>query len=133
MARPKKSHSLKLISGSRRLERTPPSGGPFLPLDRPPHPPGWLVDTAALAEWHRLASLLTVNRLLAETDLSTLGHLCAIHGKMVTLWRAGETPTGHFLAQYHALTAAFGLTPSTRGRLPPTLEPRDNAFDRFLP
>jgi hypothetical protein len=51
-------------------------------------------------------------KLLSVGDLSTLGHLCSLHGKIVQLWAAGESPTGHMLAQYNTLAGSFGLAPA---------------------
>ncbi len=129
MARPRKPLELKIIQGSRRLDNPPALALP--PVAAVPQPPEWLPNGAAVREWQRLATILTANRLLADADLGTLGHLCAVHGKIVQLWAAGEAPTGHLLAQHNALAAAFGLAPVWRGKVRPTEAPRENPFTRF--
>jgi hypothetical protein len=47
----------------------------------------------------------------------TLGHLCALHGKIAQLYAAGEAPTGHMVAQYRGLANDFGLTPVAQGKV----------------
>jgi hypothetical protein len=128
MARPRKPLELKIIQGSRRLDNP---GVTLPPVAAVPTAPDWLPNAAAVREWKRLAALLTATRILAEADLATLGHLCAVHGKIVQLWAAGEAPTGHLLAQHNALAAAFGLAPAWRARVRPSDPPRDNPFSRF--
>ena len=72
------------------------------------------------------------NKILAEADLSTFGHMCALHGKMVQLWAAGEAPTGHMLAQYNTLAAAFGLSGAWRGKVKPIGDKDEgNKFAKF--
>lgn len=132
MPRPKKANHLKIISGSRRIERGAPEGVQIAPLDAPPPPPEWLLDDAAVEEWHRLAGLLTNNRMLSMLDLGTLAHLCAVHGQIVACYLAGITPKASLVAVYSSMTGAFGLTPATRGKLaPPTATARENPFIRF--
>jgi phage terminase small subunit len=132
MARPKKPHALKVISGSRRVERDRPAGVYVEPLDAPPPPPEWLLDPAALAEWRRLAVLLTANRMLTMLDLAALAHLCAVHGQIVTAHLAGLHPKASLVTVYQQLAGAFGLTPATRGRgTAHELDRRPNPFDQF--
>lgn len=59
-------------------------------------------------------------RILTEGGLSALGILCALHGKLVQLWTAGESPTGAMLAAYRSLTNDFGLTPVAQGKVTAT-------------
>ena len=133
MARPKKLHALKLISGSRRLERGTPSGVQLPPLEVAPPPPEWLLDDAAVAEWHRLAGLLTANRMLGALDLGTLAHLCAVHGQIVACYLAGITPKASLVGVYSSMAGAFGLTPSTRGKVAPqSTRSTDNPFRQFV-
>ncbi len=132
MARPKKLHALKLISGSRRLERGTPSGVQLPPLEVAPPPPEWLLDDAAVAEWHRLAGLLTANRMLGALDLGTLAHLCAVHGQIVACYLAGITPKASLVGVYSSMAGAFGLTPAARTKIaPPSSMARENPFTRF--
>jgi len=133
MARPKKANHLKIISGSRRLERGTPSGVQLPPLEVAPPPPAWLLDDAAVEEWHRLAGLLTANRMLGALDLGTLAHLCAVHGQIVACYLAGITPKASLVGVYSSMAGAFGLTPSTRGKVaPPSTRSTDNPFRQFV-
>ena len=91
----------------------------FEPVAAIPPPVAWLPNAHAVNEWVRLTPILVANKLLAEADLSSFGHMCALHGKMVQLWAAGEAPTGHMVAQYNALASAFGLSPAWRGKVKP--------------
>ena len=113
---PPKHPHLKVVSGTTRSDDPAPTVD--LPaVDVVPDPPDWLPSVHAIKEWHRLAPILVANRLLSVGDLSTLGHLCSVHGKLVQLWTAGETPTGHMLAQYNALAGSFGLSPGWRSKV----------------
>src|SRR5690606_10947963 len=129
MANPRKPASLKVVAGTDRPDREGAD-----PIDLPlvseiPSAPEWLPNKHAEAEWNRLAQILHNNRLLTEAGLGPLAMLCALHGKLVQLWMAGETPTGHMLAQYRALVGEFGLTPVAQGKVKPAeREPSGNKF-----
>lgn len=119
MANPRKPAALKVVAGTDRPDRKGAD-----PIDLPlvseiPDAPEWLPNRHAEAEWNRLAQILHANRLLTEAALGPFGMLCALHGKLVQLWMAGETPTGHMLAQYRALVGEFGLTPVAQGKVKP--------------
>ena len=104
------------------------------PISDVPPPPDWLPNAHAVNEWRRLAPILVANKLLAEADLSAFAHMCAVHGKMVQLWTAGETPTGHMVSQYNALAAAFGLSPAWRGKVKIGADKdAGNKFSKFKP
>jgi len=111
--RPKKPANLKSISGTAQPCRATPEGVKFDPLSEIPDPPDWLPNSHAVKEWNRCVPMLVSNRLLTEINLSMLGHLCALHGKLVQLWAAGESPTGHMLSQYNKFCGDFGLPPSS--------------------
>lgn len=129
---PKRPTHLKAISGTERPDRAAPVGVVLPTLDAVPAPVDWLPNAHATNEWRRLAPILVANKLLTEADLSAFGHLCALHGKMVQLWSAGESPTGHMVAQYNALAAAFGLSPAWRGKVKPVADKeKGNAFGQF--
>lgn len=125
----KKPPNLKAISGTARKDREAPP-----PVDLPlvtaiPEAPEWLPNAHAVNEWNRLAPLLHANKLLTEVALSPLAHLCALHGKIVQLWAAGEAPTGHLYAQYRALVMEFGMTPVAQGKVQSAGEkPKGNKF-----
>lgn len=119
MARSKKPHHLKVVAGTARPDR----GGPPL-VDLPlvsdvPTAPDWLPNAHATKEWDRLAPILHANKLLTEAGLSTLGMLCALHGKIVQLYAAGEAPAASMVAQHRALSNDFGLTPAAQGKVRP--------------
>ena len=115
MAFPRKPANLKLISGSRQPD------GPDsveLPLvSEVPPAPDWLPNAHAVKEWQRLAPILTANKLLTEAGLSALGQLCALHGKVVQLYAAGEAPVASMVAQLRGLMNDFGLTPVAQGKV----------------
>lgn len=132
MANPRKPSHLKSISGTDQPCRKAPEGEVDLPiLSKAPPPPSWLPNSHAVKEWNRLAAILTANKLLTEGGLSAFGMLCSLHGKLVQLWAAGESPTGHMLAQYRALINDFGLTPVAQGKVRGLSDtPADNPFAR---
>lgn len=124
----KKPTSLKVISATERPDRAPPEGISLpLILETPPAP-DWLPNAHAVKEWHRLTRILVANKLLTEGGLSALGMLCGVHGKLVQLWSAGETPTGHMLAQYRNMVNDFGLTPCAQGKVRPIAKEKENPF-----
>lgn len=130
MANPRKPTALKVVAGTDRPDR---KGGDLVDLPLVPDipdAPDWMPNRHAEAEWNRLAQILHANRLLTEAGLGPLGMLCALHGKLVQLWMAGETPTGHMLAQYRALVGEFGLTPVAQGRVKGS-GPAEQAGNRF--
>lgn len=128
----RKPTHLRSIAGTVRPDRPAPDGVSLPLLDEAPPPPDWLPNAHAIKEWQRLVPILLANKLLTEASLSTLGHLCALHGKIVQLWAAGESPTGHMLAQYNALASAFGLAPQWAGKVKP-IGDQDaaNKFSKF--
>lgn len=119
MAQSRKPDALKLIAGTTRPDRA--VEGVALPLlTGHTDAPDWLPNAHAVKEWNRLAPILTKARLLTDGGLSALGILCALHGKLVQLWTAGEAPTGALLAAYRGLTNDFGLTPVAQGKVRPS-------------
>jgi phage terminase small subunit len=87
-----------------------------------PSAPDWLPNAHAVKEWNRLAPILTANKLLTEAGLSALGQMCALHGKLVQLWSAGEAPVASMMTQYRNLANDFGLTPASLGKVKPVAE-----------
>lgn len=127
----KKPTSLKVVAGTDRKDRKPETGIELPTLDAVPKPPSWLPNAHAVNEWKRLAPILVANKLLTEGGLSALGHLCALHGKVVQLYAAGEAPVASMAAQLRNLTNDFGLTPVAQGKVKPIGEgPAKNAFSR---
>lgn len=132
MAQPRKPRALKIVTGTDQPCRREPDPVQLPSLDAVPAAPDWLPNAHAQKEWQRLAPILVTNNLLAAADLAALGHLCAVHGKMVQLWSAGEAPTGHMVAQFNALAAAFGLAPAWRGKVKPVGDKdAGNKFGKF--
>ena len=118
MANPRKPTSLKVVAGTDRPCRRPESAPVEIPaLDHIPDPPDWLLNAHAVKEWQRLAPILTANKLLTEAGLSALGQLCALHGKVVQLYAAGEAPVASMVAQLRGLMNDFGLTPVAQGKV----------------
>lgn len=118
MANPRKPTSLKVVAGTDRPCRRPESAPVEMPeLDHIPDPPDWLRNAHAVKEWQRLAPILTANKLLTEAGLSALGQLCALHGKVVQLYAAGEAPVASMVAQLRGLMNDFGLTPVAQGKV----------------
>ncbi|RZZ81408.1 P27 family phage terminase small subunit [Pseudoxanthomonas winnipegensis] len=120
MPNPRKPHQLKVVAGTDRPDRAPPSGAVDLPLvPEVPAAPDWLPNAHAIKEWDRLAPILHANKLLTEAGLSALGQLCALHGKVVQLYAAGEAPVASMVAQMRGLMNDFGLTPVAQGKVRP--------------
>ena len=118
MANPRKPTSLKVVAGTDRPCRRPESAPVEMPaLDHIPDPPDWLPNAHAVKEWKRLAPILTANKLLTEAGLSALGQLCALHGKVVQLYSAGEAPVASMVAPLRGLMNDFGLTPVAQGKV----------------
>lgn len=117
MPNPKKPPQLKILQGTKRPCRdTTPTADIELVSDIP-QAPDWLPNPDAVTEFNRLASILHANRLLTPGGVGALAHMCALYGKLVQLWRAGETPSGHLMAQYRNLSNDFGLTPVAQGKV----------------
>lgn len=131
MPRAPKPHNLKVIDGTVRKDRIVTDAVELPLVEAAPLPPDWLPNIHAQKEWERLTTILLANRLLTEVALGPLAMLCAVHGKIVQLYAAGEAPTGHMLAQYRALVNDFGMTPVAQGKVRPLGEERKaNPFAR---
>jgi len=116
MPNPRKPTNLKVLAGTSRADRD--GNVVDLPLvDDVPAAPTWLPNAHAKKEFQRLAPILHANRLLTEAGIMALAHMCALHGKIVQLYAAGEAPTGHMLSQYRNLINDFGLTPAAQGKV----------------
>ncbi|VVE30865.1 terminase [Pandoraea morbifera] len=48
--------------------------------------------------------------LLTEASLTSLGHMCAVHGRILQEYAAGMTPTGSLLSILRNYQNDFGLT-----------------------
>jgi hypothetical protein len=94
-------------------------GVQFERLAEAPPAPEWLPNAHAVKEWDRLARLLASLGLLTHAGLSALGQLCALHGKVVQLYAAGEAPPANLTAQLRGFLNDFGLTPASAGKVQP--------------
>lgn len=117
MANPRKPSHLKAIAGTGRADRAPPTFVDLPLVDEVPSAPDWLPNGHAIKEWDRLAPILYANKLLTEAATSALAQMCALHGKIVQLYAAGESPNASMVAQYRALANDFGLTPVAQGKV----------------
>jgi hypothetical protein len=71
--------------------------------------------------------------MLGALDLGTLAHLCAVHVQIVACYLAGITPKASLVAVYSSMAGAFGLVPSTRGKVAPqSTRSTDNPFRKFV-
>jgi phage terminase small subunit len=130
MPRPKKPNALKVLSGSRRIDKHPSIAMPL--VDEVPPPPAWLPNEYAAQEFSRLAKILKANGLLNEANASPLAVLASIFGCIVGAHERGEVPTAALIAQYRAGCGEFGLTPATESRIPAPSTPKaENPFARF--
>lgn len=115
----KKPANLKMVAGTERKDRAINSGVDLPVLDAVPPAPDWMPNSHAIKEWDRLAGILTANKLLTEGGLSALGMLCALHGKIVQLYAAGEAPTASLAGTLRNMVNDFGLTPVAQGKVKP--------------
>ena len=122
MSNPRKPRTLKVVAGTDRADREPAVVVDLPLVDSVPKAPDWLPNAHAIKEWDRLAPILHANKLLTEAGLSALGHLCALHGKVVQLYAAGEAPHASMVSQLRGLVNDFGLTPVAQGKVKPSGE-----------
>lgn len=118
----KKPASLKVVAGTTQKCRAPAATVDLPVLSVVPPAPDWLPNAHAIKEWDRLAGILTANKILTEGGLSALGMLCALHGKCVQLYAAGEAPTASMAGTLRNMVNDFGLTPVAQGKVKPVGE-----------
>jgi phage terminase small subunit len=129
MANPRKPRALKVVAGTIKPTRDKDTPVEMPPVSDVPEPPDWMPNAHAIKEWNRLAPILVANKLLTEAGLGAFGQLCALHGKLVQLWAAGEAPVASMVAQYRNLINDFGLTPVSQGKVKAVgEEPAGNKF-----
>ena len=127
----KKPPGLKVIGGTERKDRAAPPPVDLPTISEVPKPPDWLPNAHAVKEWKRLAPILVANKLLTDGGLSAFGMLCSLHGKLVQLFAAGESPNASMVASYRNLINDFGLTPVAQGKVKQVEEaPAANAFSK---
>lgn len=119
MANVRKPAQLKSISGTGQKCREVSSIVDLPVLSSVPSAPDWLPNSHAVKEWHRLAGILTANKLLTEAALSSLGMLCALHGKVIQTYEAGEVPIASMCSTLRNMQNDFGLTPVAHGKVKP--------------
>lgn len=117
MANPRKPTQLKAIAGTARKDRAPVEEVELPLVDAAPNAPDWMPNAHAIKEWDRLVPILMANRLLTEAALGPLAHMCALHGKIVQLYAAGEAPTASMSGTLRNLQNDFGLTPVAQGKV----------------
>lgn len=117
MPNPRKPSHLKAVAGTARPDREPQTFVDLPLVSEVPAAPDWLPNGHAIKEWDRLAPILYTNKLLTEAATSALAQMCALHGKIVQLYAAGESPNASMVAQYRALANDFGLTPVAQGKV----------------
>lgn len=113
----KKPAALKSLAGTTQPCRAAPAAVDLPVVTKVPGAPVWLPAGPARAEWKRLATMLTANKLLTEGGLSALAVLCGLYGKIVAMFEADETPTASLVAQYRTMVNDFGLTPVAQTRV----------------
>lgn len=100
-------------------------------LTEVPLAPLWLPNSHATNEWYRLAPILIEMKLLTPGALSSFAQLCALHGKIVQLYSAGESPGASMLGTLRNLHNDFGLSPVAQGKVKVdngAPEPKPNGF-----
>lgn len=113
----KKPTKLKAIAGTDRPDRAPENVVDLPLVHEIPSAPDWLPNAHAVKEWDRLTRILHANKLLTEAGLSTLGHLCALHGTMVQMYAAGVPITASLAGTYRNFANDFGVTPVAQGKV----------------
>lgn len=96
-----------------------------------PPAPLWMPNSHATNEWYRLTPILIEQKLLTPGSLSALAQLCALHGKIVQLYAAGESPGASMLGTLRNLHNDFGLSPMAQGKVKveaPQPEAKPNGF-----
>lgn len=129
MARPPKPKHLKILAGTNQPCRDRQALVDYDPLVGIPPPLKWLPNIHAKNEWKRLCEILIPNNLLAQADLSTLGHLCALHGKIVQKYQAGTAPSASEAMTLRAMQSDFGLSAVARAKAKPVqTDKKQNKF-----
>lgn len=112
-----KPEAIKKAQGTARKDRVREQGADFKQIEGTPAAPAWLKGEEALAEWKRLAQILTQTRTLTVADVSMLALLCAQFGDVVRKYENKGEPTAAELSQLRMYYSEFGLTPASRTRV----------------
>ena len=113
----RKPTRLKVISGTAQPCRSSLAAVELPTIGAVPDAPDWLPNAHAIKEWNRLAPILVANKLLNEAGTMALAHLCALHGKIVQLYAAGEAPAASLVSQYRNLLNDFGIPPAAQAKV----------------
>jgi phage terminase small subunit len=126
----KKPEHLKVVCGTVRKDRVSIPDIEIAPIVEIPKCPDWMPNAHAIKEWDRIVPILIANKLLTEADLGTLAQMCALHGKIVQLYAAGESPGASMIGTLRTLQNDFGLSPVARGKVHATsgTDKKENAF-----
>lgn len=125
MARPRKPNNLKAIAGTVQPCRSVPEDVQFDILSELPSAPDWMPNAHAVKEWDKLVRILHASKVLTEACLSPLEMMCALRGKIVQLYHAGETPSASLINALNAMQAGFGLPPSAYGKIKPSTDGKE--------
>lgn len=150
--KPKPTETKQLAGnpGKRALSHTDATPRP----GRAPNAPAWLPDEAK-TEWRRVARLLTMTRVLAESDMSALALYCEAYARYRaalaeitqvdgSLRLTVDTGTGSIKPHpaltvmnqaqgaMRAMLVEFGMTPSSRSRVPAGKNSEPSEFEKFL-
>lgn len=125
MARPRKPSNLKAIAGTVQPCRSVPEDVQYETIDELPPAPDWLPNAHAVKEWDKLVRILHASNVLTEACLSPLEMMCALRGKIVQLYHAGETPSASLINALNAMQAGFGLPPSAYGKIKPSSDGKE--------
>lgn len=125
MGRPRKQANLKAISGTIQPCRSVPEDVQYETIDELPTAPDWLPNAHAVKEWDKLVRILHASNVLTEACLSPLEMMCALRGKIVQLYHAGETPSASLINALNAMQAGFGLPPSAYGKIKPSSDGKE--------
>ena len=111
MPGPKKlPRHLKLLRGTVQPCRDVASDKQALPAIDCAIAPAWMQDEAAIAEFKRLAAVLTANKMLTGGNVQILAHLAMLHARVTASWTEGGTPSAALLTVYRRLAGDLGLT-----------------------
>jgi len=125
MARPRKPSNLKAIAGTVQPCRSVPEDVQYETINELPPAPDWLPNAHAVKEWDKLVRILHASNVLTEACLSPLEMMCALRGKIVQLYHAGETPSASLINALNAMQAGFGLPPSAYGKIKPSSDGKE--------
>jgi phage terminase small subunit len=112
--------NIKALSGTLRHDRDAAKIEALenLPLlENLPPAPDWLPSTHAVKEWNNTGQTLINFKMLTIHDLPALAQMCALHGKTVQLYAAGESPNASMISSLLAFYVGFGMTPMSRTKI----------------